>query len=184
MIQINLLPVRDIKRRKAAKKQIIKSVGSIVLILGGLLLVDMLQLNSLGKLKEEEQRIVAEKQQYTKILADIKKMEEEKKLLLTRIEVINQLKQSSSLTVHVLDEIANLTPPGRMWLKSLAQTEGQLNLTGMALDEQTVAKYMDDLENSPYVQNVGLTNTAMEIFAERNLKLFSISSQVAMPKKQ
>jgi len=181
MIHINLLPVRDIKRRKKAKNQIFVSVGIIAFILVSLLVTELVQLNAISKLKEEDQRLIAEKQQYTKILAEIKKMEEEKKILLTRIDVINQLKQSSSLTVHVLDEIANLTPSNRMWLKSLSQAGNQLNLTGMALDEQTVAKYMEDLENSQYIQGVGLTKAAMEIYAERNLKTFTISSQVAMP---
>jgi len=181
MIQINLLPVRDIRRRKKAKNQIFMGVGVIVFVLAGLLITELLQLNTINKLKEEDQRLVAEKQQYTKILAEIKKMEEEKKILLTRIDVIKQLKQSSSLTVHVLDEIAKLTPTNRMWLKSLSQVGSQLNLTGMALDEQTVAKYMEDLENSQYIQGVGLTKATMEIYAERSLKLFTISSQVAMP---
>ncbi len=184
MIHINLLPVRDIKRRKKAKKQILLGVGIVIFALVGLIIVELLQLTSINKLKEEDQKLVTEKQQYTKIVAEIKKMEEEKKLLITRIAVINQLKQLSSLTVHVLDEIALLVPPSRMWLKSLTQTENNLNLTGMALDEQTIAKFMDDLENSPYIFNVGLTNTAMEIYAERNLKVFTISSQVAMPENK
>jgi type IV pilus assembly protein PilN len=146
------------------------------------LIVELLQLNAIGNLKEKNKKLETEKQQYTKVLNEIKKMEEEKKLLMTRIEVINQLKQSSSLTVHVLDEVASLTPPSRMWLKSLSQVESQLGLTGMALDDQTVAKYMDDLEGSEYIQGVRLARSAMEIYAERNLKTFSITAQVAMPK--
>lgn len=182
MIQINLLPVRDIKRRKAAKQQIYAAAFSLGCLLLLLVMVELYQLNAISNLKKEEQSINAEKQKYAKILADIKKMEEEKKLLLTRIDVIKQLKQSSSLTVHVLDEVAQYTPPTRMWLKSLSQSGSQLTLTGMALDEQTIAKYMEDLENSQYIHGVGLTKTAMEVYAERNLKQFTISSQVAMPK--
>ena len=183
MIHINLLPVRDIKRRKKVKNQIIGTSLAFILLIGVFLIIELLQLNSIQQLKDENRKLEAEKQQYTKVLNEIKKMEEEKKLLLTRIEVIKQLKQSSSLTVHVLDEIASLTPPSRMWLKGLSQVESQLGLTGMALDDQTVAKYMDDLEASEYIQNVRLASSAMEIFAERNLKVFSISAQVAMPKK-
>ena len=147
------------------------------------LIIEFWQLNSIKKLKEEERKLIAEKQQYTKVLEEIKKMEEEKKLLLTRIDVINLLKQSSSLTVRVLDEIAKFTPPSRMWLKSLSQAGNQLTLTGMALDDQTIAKYMEELEGSMYINNVSLTSSAMEIYAERNLKLFKVSAQVDVPKK-
>jgi len=40
---------------------------------------------------------------------------------------------------------------------------------------------MDDLENSLYIQNVNLVSASMEKFAERDLKLFSISCSVGMP---
>ena len=183
MIHINLLPVREIKRRKKVKSEIVIAALAFFSLIGIFLVIELLQLSAIEKLKDEDKKLIAEKQQYTKILDEIKKMEEEKKLLLTRVEVINQLKQSSSLTVHVLDEIASLTPPGRLWLKSLSQVESQLVLTGMALDDQTVAKYMDDLEGSGYIQNVSLASSAMEVFAERNLKVFSISGQAAMPKR-
>jgi type IV pilus assembly protein PilN len=95
--------------------------------------------------------------------------------------VIKQLKQASSLTVHVLDEVANLTPPNRMWLTKLQQNGSDLKLSGMALDNQTVAKYMDDLATSPYIQNVNLVSASMEKFAERDLKSFSVGCTVSIP---
>ena len=83
-----------------------------------------------------------------------------------------------------MDEVASLTPPQRMWLTKLNQTGAGLKLSGMALDNQTVAKYMDDLENSQYIQNVSLVSASMEKFAERDLKLFSISCSVGMPNSE
>lgn len=182
MIHINLLPVRDILRRKKYKAEIftiLSGIGVLILLLVG---VEIFQVSSISTLNEEQAKINAEKQQYATILNDIKKIEEEKKMLLTRIDVINQLRQSSSLTVHALDEIANFTPVGRIWLKSLSQTESQLTIGGMALDDQTIAKYLDDLESSKYIQNVSLVSSAMEMYADRSLKAFSISAQVVMPK--
>ena len=182
MIHINLLPVREILRRKKIKVEFFSffsGIGALVLILA---LIEIFQVSSISGLKEEESKINTEKQQYTAILNEIKKIEEEKKVLLTRIDVINQLKQSSSLTVHVLDEIANFTPIGRIWLKNLSQAESQLSIGGMALDDQTIAKYLDDLESSKYIQNVRLVSSAMEMYADRSLKAFSISAQAVMPK--
>lgn len=139
------------------------------------------QANYASNLQKESDRLQAEKQQYAKIIAEIKKLEEEKKVLLTRIDVIKKLKQSSSLTVHVLDEVAALTPPHRMWLTKLQQTGNALKLSGMALDDQTIAKYMDDIAASAYMQNVILASASLEKYAERNLKLFSISCAVGIP---
>ena len=53
----------------------------------------------------------------------------------------------------------------------------------MALDDQTIAKYMDDLESSQYIKNVHLANTTMDRYAERNLKSFSISCVVGFEDK-
>ncbi len=181
MIYINLLPVREIKRRNKAKRHIILSAVGLLCFLALLTSFALYQANTVTSLQKTLTDIQAEKQQYTKILNEIKRLEADKKVLLTRIDVIKQLKESSSLTVHVMDEVANLTPPNRMWLKGLSQTGGQLKLTGMALDNQTVAKYMDDLENSPYIQGVSLASASMEKFAERDLKLFSVSCAVNVP---
>jgi type IV pilus assembly protein PilN len=137
-----------------------------------------IQSNSIDKLTAENNKVQEEKKKYSKILDEIKRLEKEKNELLTKIDVINKLKESSSLTVRVLDEVATFTPPDRMWLKNLSQSGNSLTLTGMALDDQTVAKYMDDLEQSKFLSNVVLMSSAMEIFAERNLKTFSISSSV------
>ncbi|NLE02341.1 MAG: PilN domain-containing protein, partial [Fibrobacter sp.] len=145
------------------------------------LAVEIFQINAIAGLKKEAKSIAQEKKQYDAILNDIKKMEEEKKTLLTRIDVINKLKQSSSLTVHVLDEIATYTPQGRMWLKKLSQSENQLSIEGMAMDDQTIAKYMDELEGSAYIHDVKLVSSAMEQYAERNLKTFVLSAQVRTP---
>ena len=182
MIKINLLPVRDIVRRKKYLNEIFAALVLIGLVSFVLVVVELDQLDSISKMNKEVANLDAEKNKYSKILAEIKKIEEEKKILMTRTEVINRLKQSSSLTVHALDEIANLTPPSRMWLKSLSQNGNQISLTGMALDDQTIAKYMDDLEASNYIQNVRLASSSLEIFAERSLKNFSITANVDMPK--
>jgi type IV pilus assembly protein PilN len=183
MIKINLLPIRDLVRRKKSRDQIIAAIVTLGVFICALLAIAGYQSSSISGLKEELAHIEAEKGKYSKILADIKKIEDEKKLLATRTEVINQLKQSSSLTVHVLDEIANLTPPSRMWLKTLSQAGNQLALTGMALDDQTIARYMDELEASDFIQGVRLASSSLEKVAERSLKAFSITASVGVSKQ-
>ena len=181
MIRINLLPVRKIKRRHKAIKQIVYAAAAFFCFITMLTLFAFYQAGTIADLQKGNDKMQAEKQQYTSVLNEIKKLEENKKLLLTRIGVIKQLKQSSSLTVHILDEVANLTPPNRMWLTKLQQNGSDLKLSGMALDNQTVAKYMDDLATSPYIQNVSLVSASMEKFAERDLKLFSVGCTVGVP---
>ena len=181
MIKINLLPVRDIKRRIKAKKEIFVALAAFLTFIVFLILLALFRINTINDLQEENRNLQREKDQYTHILNEIKKLEADKKIIETRIGVIGQLKQSSSLTVRVMDEVARMTPPQRMWLTGLSQTGASLRLTGMALDNQTVAAYMDDLSSSPLIGNVVLANSSLQRFAERDLIQFSISCSVSIP---
>ncbi len=184
MVHINLLPVREIKRRLKARRQIINFfIGLLCLFvaLGG---VAYLQVSKANQLRNELTLLKKEKQKYNKILAKIKKLEQNKTLLEKRITIIKQLKKSSSLTVHILDEIANITPTKRMWLTSLAQTGNSLQLTGMALDNRTIAQYMEDLKKSPYIKSVSLASSSLKTYAGRNLKAFSLTCTIGMPEEK
>ena len=183
MIYINLLPVREIKRRARAKNQIILSSVSFLVFLTLLALFAWYQGTVIDELNTKHTNIQNEKKKFQKIVNQIKQIDSEKDLLNKRIGVIKSLKQESSLTVHVLDEVASLTPSRRLWLKSLSQSLSSLSISGMALDDQTIAQYMDDLEASSYIRNVHLANTTMDRFADRDLKSFSISCAVGFEKE-
>ena len=180
MIYINLLPVRDIKNRIVAKRQVYTSAFSLFLLILMTGMFSWYQSSIISKLTIENEKIANEKKKFTQILNQIKQIDEEKKILENRIAVIKNLRKDSSITVHVLDEVANLTPSKRMWLKSIDQSSSRLIISGMALDDQTIAKYMDDLDKSEYIKNIVLANTTMDKYAERNLKSFSISCTVGI----
>lgn len=97
------------------------------------------------------------------------------------IVIIKKLKRDSSTTVHILDEVANTVDSKRMWLKSLKQQGASLSLTGVALDNRTVAQFMDALKESPYVTSVNLSNASLTKVSGRNLKSFSLSCAITGP---
>ncbi len=184
MVRINLLPVREIKRRAQAKQQITFFALAVVALLVLLGAVGFQQSSKAGQLQQEFSKIKRDKQRYTKTLHQIKKLEADRKLLEKRIAIIHKLQAQSSLTVHILDEVANILPSKRMWLTSLSQTGNKLHLTGMALDNRTIAKYMEDLKQSSYIRNVNLANSSLRAYAGRNLKSFSLSCTIGVPVKE
>ena len=111
----------------------------------------------------------------------MKEIEATKKELERKSAVIDQLKSDSSLTVRVLNEVANIVDNERMWLLDLSQQGGTLLLNGIALDNQTVAEFMDDLKLSPFVTSVDLTDSSLKKIAGRDLKSFSLSCAVSQP---
>ena len=78
MIHINLLPVREILRRKKYKTEIFTYFSGFCVLILILVVIEIYQVNSISSLKEEEGKINEEKQKFSSILNDIKKIEEEK----------------------------------------------------------------------------------------------------------
>ncbi|WP_028581415.1 PilN domain-containing protein [Desulfogranum japonicum] len=181
MILINLLPVREIQKRYAAKKQLFGYAGVFVLVLVLIGAVLYWQKGTLTDTKQNLTTLQNQLAQHQKELAEIKKLEADKETLLRQIEVIDKLKQSSSLTVHALDEVSRFVPSQRLWLESLNQNGLTLKVKGMALDNRTIAKFMDDLKSSAYIGDVALSGASMKTFAGKNLKAFEISCNLVTP---
>ena len=71
-----------------------------------------------------------------------------------------------------------------MWLKSLKQQGTSLSLSGIALDNRTIAQFMDALKESPYVKRVNLSNASLVKVSGRDLKSFSLACSVTSPEVQ
>ena len=181
MININLLPVRQIKQKAAARRQLTTFFLIFLMCLGALAIAAFLHSSIRNQLQNDISRLTQEKQSYAKTLNLIKELEKKKALLEKRISIIKKLKKSSSLTVHVLDEVARSTPADRLWLTSLSQQGHDLKISGMALDNRTIARFMDDLKASPYISDVNLASTSLKTYAERDLKSFSLTCTVTVP---
>jgi type IV pilus assembly protein PilN len=181
MLKINLLPIRQLQQHARARNEILGFVVFFVLLLVILGAIAMLQANKASAIQTETTRLNQEKKTYDKILAEIKKLEADKKELENKIGIIKTLKKESSLTVHVLDEVARKLDSTRMWLTALDQQKASLSLTGTALDNKTIAEFMDTLEASPFISNVNLSDSSLIKVAGQDLKAFSIQCTVGSP---
>jgi len=182
MLKINLLPIRQLKKRAKARNQIAAAFVvflSVIVLLG---LVGMLQAGKVSTLNQDIVSKTKEKKSFDKVVQELADLEKKRLDLNNKINVINQLKADSSLTVHVLDEVARIVDNNRMWLTSLSQRGSSLKLSGYALDNQTVAQFMDELKfNSPYINSVNLSNSSLSQVLGKNLKSFALTCSVAAP---
>lgn len=181
MIRINLLPVRQLKKRAKARNQLVAILTGFFCFLAVLGIVTYFQMGKVSNLQAAIAITNQEIEKFKPILAQIKKIEETQKELERKSAVIDQLKSDSSLTVRVLDEVAKRIDNERMWLLDLSQQGGSLTLNGIALDNQTVAEFMDSLKLSPYVNSVDLTDSSLRKVAGQDLKSFSLSCAVSQP---
>jgi type IV pilus assembly protein PilN len=182
MVRINLLPVKQIKKVLKARNEIITFLMALLVlavVLLGLAFSRAVVVNDLnatiGELKKE-------KNSYQSTINEIEKLKKDKAMLETKLTMIKKLKKGSHITVRILDEIALLTPSNRMWLKSFDQTPGSLKLSGVALDNETIAQFMKQLKESPLFVDTELNNSSLVVVAGRKLKSFSLTCSVASAK--
>lgn len=181
MLKINLLPIRQLKKRAKAKQQLFGMVLLFVFVLALLGVVGVIQAQKIRNLNNDIAQLNTEKASYAPTLKKIVDLKNAKEELTRKTDIINKLKSDSSLTVRVLDEVANRVDNQRMWLEYLHQDHAALRLSGTALDDQTVAQFMDNLKESPFVQEVALSSSSQKPVSGRNLKSFELNCTVAQP---
>lgn len=181
MLKINLLPIRQLKKRAKARNQIVAGIVIFISVLVLLGLVGMLQAGRISTLNDDIAIKTKEKKSFDKVVKELADLEKKRLDLNNKIKIINQLKDDSSLTVRVMDEVSRTVDHNRMWLTSGSLRGNNLKLTGFALDNQTVAQFMDELKISPFVKSVNLNNSSLKAVAGTDLKEFVLSCAVATP---
>jgi len=178
MIHINLLPVKQIKKKVEARNKILglgltllvvlALLGAVALVLG--FKVDELNATIVG--------LQQEKAKYQTTINQIEQLKKDQALLETKLNTISQLKKGSQLTVRVMDELATLTPSSRLWINSMSFNGSILRISGIALDNATIADFMEAVVTSPYFATAELSGTSTTAIQGRMLKSFSLTINV------
>jgi type IV pilus assembly protein PilN len=186
MIRINLLPVR--KRR--AEESVRKEVSIFFLLLGLSLAVMTLfhvaHSREIEQMTQEKTKLNEEIARYQVRQKELKDLENKKKLLLQKLEIINNLQTNRDLVVRVLEQLATTIPSDKMWFRKVAQQGNTLTLEGVARGNETIAQFMETLAKSPYIDpnRVVLQQSRQEIIEGYKLKAFQLTCQVVPPSKK
>jgi len=180
MIRINLLPVREARRKAEVGSQL-----AMIAISAGVSVVLSLGIHQIvrAEISGAKKRVAALNQQ----LADYKPQQEKvdafkakKADIQQKLAVIERLERSRSGPVHILDELASRTPD-RVWLTELKADDGQIQLEGMSLDNELVALFLTSLNDSPYFTNVELKATELKTVDSLKLNTFKITARLESP---
>lgn len=183
MIHINLLPVRQIRQRLQVRNEVAIYLACILFLAIAVSLVGLNKISLIADLKGENIVLSKKKASYQPILNEIEKLKKDKKEQQTKLDVIKKLKAGSEITVHVLDQIAKLTPSNRLWLNSLTQAKLKVTISGVALDNATIAQYMNNITSSPHFSRAELSKSSQTVVAGAKLKSFGMTISIAPPKQ-
>jgi type IV pilus assembly protein PilN len=155
MPRINLLPWREAERKQRRQEFGVGAVGA--LLLAGLIAfgVNWQMSGAIDAQNERNQYLKTEIANLDKQIADILELEQEKKRLESRIQVIEQLERSRPEIVHVFDQIVRTLPDG-VYLTGVKQNNRRLTLKGVAQSSTRVASYMRNIDASEWLANPSL----------------------------
>jgi type IV pilus assembly protein PilN len=171
MIRINLLPFRAARKKENIKRQITFFVLVLFLLLAGMTYYFFRLNGELSALKDQENRVRAELVTFEKTIQRINALEKRIKEIRTKLDVIKTLEKNKTGPVMLLDEIAGAVPKDKLWLTSLRETKGLLTLTGTAMDNETVALFMTNLEKTEHITAVDLGNTRLRYLPDVRLRV-------------
>jgi type IV pilus assembly protein PilN len=82
-------------------------------------------------------------------------LEKQKKEMSTRIAVIGKIKEGRALAARIVYDLPSLAKE-RVWLKRFKKDEDRFDLEGRALENESVADFVEKLSKIPYAKNVEL----------------------------
>jgi type IV pilus assembly protein PilN len=179
MIKVNLFPFRAARIKENIRRQVtIYLLSMIFLILASSYFY--LDLNNKVNILREERDV---KQKELDSFKDTNMKIAALKKTIADVEVklktIKRLEKGKTGPVRLLDDIAMSVPEDKLWLTTLKEQKGTLILDGTAMDNETVADFMDRLQNTKSISSVQLVRTRQKKIPgfDLSLKDFSLNSK-------
>jgi type IV pilus assembly protein PilN len=178
MIRINLLPMREISAEVTRRRDLI--IGATGLVVTVLLIIGVYfyQVSQRSSLQAELAALRKEIETLDVQVREVGELQKKIKELQSKTQVLEDLNSKKVGPVRVLESLAAATPAG-LWITEYRETGNDLTITGMAMDNQTVADFMRALSNFAHFRNVELIETTQADEKTGPYKKFSVKSGVA-----
>lgn len=177
MIKINLLggPRRK-KTRKSVEIQFQVILGSVVLslLLGVLGFFWMIMGEKVTALEDQKRQLTQDLETLKAQVKEVENYESDKKVFEERIRIIQRLRKIQSGPVRLLDEVSR-TLPDRVWLASMTEIQGTVEVEGKAITNSEIVDFINNLKRSTLFENVQLIESRQS--AENNIPIYSFRLQ-------
>lgn len=179
MIRINLLPVRQTKKRETVQQQLLAFAGVIIATVIGCIVwsayVSSVEKNRLALITEKRKELT----QLDKIIGEVNEFTNKKKELEERLKIIDDLKKGKTGPVRALDDLATEIP-NRVWLTKVDEKGNAMTIEGNAIDPEDVSAFMKALQKSKYFNGIvlGYSKAVKDAKGGSTLYEFKISCTV------
>lgn len=177
MIKINLLPKAF---RKEAKKYgwylFLLLFALNIVILGFLYQKNVSDIDRYQRLIDSKKKEIASLQ---KLRQEYQILTNEKKEMERRLSAIHSLKEGRALSARILFDMSTLLSEN-VWLKSYKRAEGNFELEGRSVENDSISDLVDAMAKVPYIKTVELRKVEDVNEAGINLKKFIIQGTVGL----
>jgi type IV pilus assembly protein PilN len=178
VIKINLLSVQE-----AAQEAGRRTEGRLIGLGGVLMVVLLLALETfsrmqLAPLRAEHTNLEAALKALESKVGELTELERNRADLDEKLKTIAVLEQRKVGPVRVLSDLADAAPE-QVWLMEFTENGGAATVTGMALDNQTIATFMRNLAGSPFFTSVDLVETTQSEQDGVQLKRFVVRARLS-----
>ena len=156
MIRINLLPFRATRKKENIRRQVSIFLLSLAFMLIILFYFNFSLSSKIGNLSTKIKDTQSDLDKYDKINKEIAEIKKKLDNLKKKMAVMDTLEANRFAPIRLMDTMTQVIVTKRMWFTNLQSKDKQVNITGVALDNTTVADFMVRLENSGLFKEVDL----------------------------
>jgi len=177
MIRINLLPVKELKAEVVRRRELM--IGGVSLALTGVLILGVYayQWRQASTVEKELDELRKELQVLNVKAKDVAELQRKIKEFEGKNKVIDDINKKKSGPVRVMESLAVATPSA-LWLTEFKEIGGNLTITGVAVDNQTIAEFLKALATHAYFNNTELVETTQNQQAGLPPRRFLIKSRL------
>lgn len=156
MTEINLLPWRE-KKREFEKKQF--TLYLMVGLMSAIIAVFLINAYATHLITLQSQRnllLTTEISAMDRQILEIKDLKKLRLALIARMNIIQNLQATRTLTVHLLDEVIKIIPDG-VFLYEIGRVGDKVTVLGYAESNTNISQLMKSIENSTWIDAPELT---------------------------
>lgn len=182
MSHINLLPWRE-KQREKHKQLYVALLGLLSAATVGLVMAGGSFLDSMIAAQKARNQFLEKENAILDVrIGQIATVKEQKKNIEMKISLIQQLQQHRNVSPKVLNELANIVPPG-VTFRKFTRKENQIEIIGISDSNNRLADFMRRLESSDTFIDGELSSIVADTSTTEGVSdfklTFNVSPQVA-----
>ncbi|MCD6292198.1 MAG: PilN domain-containing protein [Deltaproteobacteria bacterium] len=174
MIQINLLPVRAERRKEFIRKQLTIAVLTLLLTAAAIGFMYYQMQTKYNTTNSALQRTNKKIKQLEPVIKKIDQYKKQKQEISKKIAVIIDLDRLRLAPVIVLSDLNRLRPE-KLWFTSLKESGHRLTISGVAVDNETIVMFLNNLKQSAPLKQSDLTVLRTKRIDKLELKEFTIT---------